>query len=445
MYFTDKINDSVNEITGVSQPMLFGAATLIANVWEAAKIAEEIDGADDAKSIDALQIRFSELGKKFNKTNSELETLPIEPALKKELTTAAAAKTEMIQFAGQLASAQRQYLSARDRSSRSLVEFDEFGSKLITALDEFAEENEAEMAKAEEDGDRLQAANADAATINNILGRLFDEDYPVVEAALKLQRITIELQDTAGEYLAERSVGNLAKVNQEFDALSLKIAPHMKTLEELAETNEDKADAAALKDMFRQWFELAKGSGKLFDIHKSMLNAKQQVDASTDRFEEQAEIAANSLTKVELAADQYSHDADIVAENNVRTASVSILALFIVTLAISVGLIFLTIKSVVHPMRQMTAAMTLLSEGDSSVEIPSLARADEIGDMAKAVQVFKENAIENEQFADRELLHQKEKERQEIERKKEEERAAEREEEHRQMKIREERAQRSRK
>ncbi|MCG8509083.1 MAG: methyl-accepting chemotaxis protein, partial [Rhodospirillales bacterium] len=60
----------------------------------------------------------------------------------------------------------------------------------------------------------------------------------------------------------------------------------------------------------------------------------------------------------------------------------------------------------------MTAAMSRLSEGDLTVEVPSTENKDEIGDMARAVQVFKENAVrvkemeaeqeENERRAERE-------------------------------------------
>jgi len=45
-------------------------------------------------------------------------------------------------------------------------------------------------------------------------------------------------------------------------------------------------------------------------------------------------------------------------------------------------------------LRRLTATMTQLADGDKSVEIPALQRADEIGSMARAVNVFKANAIE---------------------------------------------------
>jgi methyl-accepting chemotaxis protein len=50
----------------------------------------------------------------------------------------------------------------------------------------------------------------------------------------------------------------------------------------------------------------------------------------------------------------------------------------------------------------MTAAMRRLADGDRTVEVPAQDRADEIGDMARAVQVFKQNAIENRLANERE-------------------------------------------
>jgi methyl-accepting chemotaxis protein len=50
--------------------------------------------------------------------------------------------------------------------------------------------------------------------------------------------------------------------------------------------------------------------------------------------------------------------------------------------------------SIVRPVVGMTQAMERLAAGDNAVEIPSRDSADEIGAMAKAVEVFRQNAIE---------------------------------------------------
>ena len=51
-------------------------------------------------------------------------------------------------------------------------------------------------------------------------------------------------------------------------------------------------------------------------------------------------------------------------------------------------------RAVGRPMTAMTSAMKRLAGGDNAVVIPALAQKDEIGEMAQAVQVFKETAID---------------------------------------------------
>lgn len=59
-------------------------------------------------------------------------------------------------------------------------------------------------------------------------------------------------------------------------------------------------------------------------------------------------------------------------------------------------------------LRHLTATMTRLADGDKSIEIPALNRADEIGAMARAVGVFKNNAIELDQIhADQKATEQR--------------------------------------
>lgn len=55
-------------------------------------------------------------------------------------------------------------------------------------------------------------------------------------------------------------------------------------------------------------------------------------------------------------------------------------------------------RRLTNPIKDMVDAMKVLADGNNSVSVPSLERHDEIGDMAKAVQVFKENAMEMERM-----------------------------------------------
>jgi len=66
------------------------------------------------------------------------------------------------------------------------------------------------------------------------------------------------------------------------------------------------------------------------------------------------------------------------------------------------------------PMRRMARSMNALAEGQLETEVPALGRTDEIGDMAQAVQVFKDNALKSKEL---EAEQEKAKEKAEIEKK----------------------------
>ena len=70
--------------------------------------------------------------------------------------------------------------------------------------------------------------------------------------------------------------------------------------------------------------------------------------------------------------------------------------------AVVTGIVILALigisRGISRPIAAMTGTMKTLAEGDNSVEVPGVGRGDEIGLMADAVQVFKDNAIEVERM-----------------------------------------------
>ncbi len=72
----------------------------------------------------------------------------------------------------------------------------------------------------------------------------------------------------------------------------------------------------------------------------------------------------------------------------------------LLSLAAAVGFGLLLLRSLSRPISAMTGVMARLAEGDTAVEVPSVGRGDEVGAMASAVQVFKDNALRNAEMAE---------------------------------------------
>jgi hemerythrin-like metal-binding protein len=75
-----------------------------------------------------------------------------------------------------------------------------------------------------------------------------------------------------------------------------------------------------------------------------------------------------------------------------------VLSVSAVALVVGCVLAVLLSRGIAGPVTRMTAAMKDLAGGNRSVVIPGLGYRDEIGSMAEAVQVFKDNAIEKERL-----------------------------------------------
>ena len=84
-------------------------------------------------------------------------------------------------------------------------------------------------------------------------------------------------------------------------------------------------------------------------------------------------------------------------ERTVTLSKLFLLGSLLLGIAISLIAIYYAERLVAMPIRQMVELMTRLAQGDHGIEVTRLGRKDEVGAIARALQVFKHSAIENEQ------------------------------------------------
>jgi len=136
------------------------------------------------------------------------------------------------------------------------------------------------------------------------------------------------------------------------------------------------------------------------DIAKKYAAAIDKLLQSTDLYiksNKQRQDAAGELAAAasKLKASQLKTENEAVSLSNAtlqRVADINIGVSFAVMLC-GVLIAFLLSRSIVRPIGGMTGIMKALASGNLAVPVPQVARRDEIGDMARAVQVFKDNAV----------------------------------------------------
>ncbi len=102
----------------------------------------------------------------------------------------------------------------------------------------------------------------------------------------------------------------------------------------------------------------------------------------------------NILKLARITGKSSSRLADQSAEQSLDGIKFAVIVLAIGVVAAFMSL-WIVLGRVTGPLDRMTRAMARLADGDNSVEVPMVDRRDEIGGMATALQVFKDNAIEN--------------------------------------------------
>ncbi len=196
----------------------------------------------------------------------------------------------------------------------------------------------------------------------------------VQEGFLVIRKYVESYIDTSEEGAIERVAAEFAAIEPEIARLrSSLVNPSHKAL---------LASVVAKLTEYRAAFDEAAASTTESDklIAETLLPLLDQIGTASDE------------TKIAAEDDQ----ARLKDETETAITGVTQITLAASLAAILLGAIvaFFIARGITKPVNGMTRAMTVLAGGDTSVEIVGRGRKDEIGSMADAVQVFKDNAIE---------------------------------------------------
>jgi methyl-accepting chemotaxis protein len=151
---------------------------------------------------------------------------------------------------------------------------------------------------------------------------------------------------------------------------------------------------------------LAKFASRL--AAEDSLTASSAIDSYRKSFDA---IVAAIARKGQIARDAEAANSEVVSgisslvtkildDASVKADAVRMLALVTLLIGLAIGLIlaFVTGRALSRPITALTDAMRALAGGNVDKTPPGVERADEIGEMARAVEVFRDHAIERERL-----------------------------------------------
>ncbi len=115
---------------------------------------------------------------------------------------------------------------------------------------------------------------------------------------------------------------------------------------------------------------------------------------TTTEWIDQANAANKSIQNLNKAVGHSARTAALKSESEANTQMITGIVVLIIALFIGAGAFWLVVKRITRPLTRLGETMSEIAYGELDSEILGIDRRDEIGSMARSLQVFKDAAIE---------------------------------------------------
>ena len=224
----------------------------------------------------------------------------------------------------------------------------------------------------------LAQQEADVAALNGVAFEGLRAAMSTTAAAADFQADLYHLTSTAAN---ETDKSKIKAISERLAGRLGAIAPEMKTVPAVAD-GFARYDNAARQVLEITVLDAAYGVMMMGDAEQSFAQLRGALAETSRQAEQRRDIAAAGL------ATALAH------------MRLTFLALVSAGAAVSIAAALLIARAISRPTIRLTRTMAALAGGSVDVEIPDQRRRDEIGAMAKAVQVFKETMIGARRLAD---------------------------------------------
>ena len=127
--------------------------------------------------------------------------------------------------------------------------------------------------------------------------------------------------------------------------------------------------------------------------------SQKAAGVSSDELITRSNAALDRLAQVADAALAAAEQRAAVIINEAHRNFIVHVAILVLALSAGIFGFFIVVRRVTQPIRAITDIMRRIAKGDADIAIPGTARRDEIGEMATAVKIFKENALARQELA----------------------------------------------
>jgi methyl-accepting chemotaxis protein len=133
-------------------------------------------------------------------------------------------------------------------------------------------------------------------------------------------------------------------------------------------------------------------ASRLLLVAKDAVAAARTLIANKEKLDQAEGPLTDNLRRLRDQLTGFSDEIASAAKVSAASGSRTVIAISALVLILGSVLSWMISRGIIIPLNGMTVAMTRLAGGDGSVEIPEMQSRSELGAMARAIDVFKQNA-----------------------------------------------------
>ena len=204
-----------------------------------------------------------------------------------------------------------------------------------------------------------------------------------------MERSNIASAIAAGQPIAADKLAANAGIRSQVDVL-------WQQVENL--TSDPTTDPALKRAMAAAKEQYFSGFRKYADDMKKLSDEGGKYGVTSTQYVETTTPQLGSLLGVMYAAGKASESYTEAVRSAALASLISALAMIGLALAVAVSVALIVIWRVTRPLRDMTDVVNRLASGDTAVNVPGVGRGDEVGAIARSIEVFRENLVETERL-----------------------------------------------
>jgi signal transduction histidine kinase/CheY-like chemotaxis protein len=397
-YFSNKLGQSTKILSRTASPLVDQTFFLVESALKMNLRLQAESNQLDIGAIHRISVQLADFDQASRTGLRNLVRLAKQADFPLDVSDAASYTAKFGKQAQDMLTARREQLDQAMEAKRQLEIFEAQRSKLLTLLAVLSRESEAKMSAREDSSKTLvQSGLASVKQLGESLDITFNETYPLVQGTYRLMRYLEQFHNITRAFLVEQEATQLDDLGAEFESITHKSASRIRRIKGRAHSPKDRAMIKDVAIGFGKLKSIVLAQDGLFTAHRQALKSNKTALGLEVMLSASSTHYQLALQRVVALAGRIKTQASEATIRDTEKAIYGIAGTIVLGMLTALFCGFLLTREIIRPMIRITGSMRGLAAGDNNIRIQHTEDGNEIGDLARALMVFKENAIERDQ------------------------------------------------